>query len=127
MQAKNFKKDVTNRIKELMAVPKGDIVVAKYERGLITLAEAITSLQELEVENMREENRLKKEAEKGKVKFIYGMRLRGFSTGCQPMEGLIGKEDLTDPRFWDTISYNRKLTDEEIKHYSLSYIGHMAY
>ena len=127
MQNNNFKRDVANRTKALMSVPGADAVVEKYEKGLMTLTEAITGLQELEVEHIRHENKLKKLAEEGKAKYLYGMRVRGFSNGCQPMEGLIGREEISDSRFWDTISYSRKLTDEEVKHYSLSYIGTNVY
>lgn len=51
--------------------------------------------------------------------FKYGMRLRGFSIGCQPKEGFIRREDDTTGRYWDIIIYSRPLTDEEVRHYSL--------
>ena len=54
--------------------------------------------------------------------YLYGMRLRGFSIGCQPMDGLIGRVDLELTGYYDIISYNRKLTEKEIEHYSLDFI-----
>lgn len=60
------------------------------------------------------------------MKFLYGMRLRGFSIGCQPMKGLIGREDRPDIEtnlYHDIIAYDRELTEEECKEYELDYIG----
>ena len=51
--------------------------------------------------------------------FKYGMRLRGFSIGCQPKEGFIRREDDPTGRYWDIIIYDRPLTDDETRHYSL--------
>ena len=53
------------------------------------------------------------------MKFRYGMRLRGFSIGCQPMEGLLGREDDITGRYHDIIVYDRELTDEEVRDYEL--------
>jgi len=55
--------------------------------------------------------------------YYYGMRLRGFSIGCQPMDGLDHREDDNTGKYWDILIYDRKLTEDEIKHYSLDYIG----
>lgn len=52
----------------------------------------------------------------------YVMRLRGFSPGCQPMKGLIRREDSTSRRYWDVLVYNRKLTEKELKDYELDEI-----
>lgn len=51
--------------------------------------------------------------------FKYGMRLRGFSIGCQPKDGFIRREDDQTGRYWDIIIYDRPLTDDETSHYSL--------
>lgn len=51
--------------------------------------------------------------------YEYGMRLRGFSIGCQPMDGFVERKDDESGKYWDIIVYNRELTDEEIRHYSL--------
>lgn len=53
----------------------------------------------------------------------YGMRLRGFSIGCQPKEGLIRREDDPSGRYYDILIYNRNLTDQELKDYELDHIG----
>lgn len=57
----------------------------------------------------------------GKVidEYRYGMRLRGFSIGCQPMDGFIGRIDDKSGRYYDIIVYNRPLSSEEIKNYEL--------
>ena len=53
------------------------------------------------------------------MEYRYGMRLRGFSIGCQPKEGLLYREDDTTGKYWDVIVYDRELTEEEVNHYSL--------
>lgn len=55
--------------------------------------------------------------------FLYGMRLRGFSIGCQPMEGFLKRMDDASGRYWDVIAYSHPLTDSEIENYDLDYIG----
>lgn len=50
------------------------------------------------------------------------MRIRGFSIGCQPMDGLIERKDSNDKRYYDIISYSRPLTDKEMKNFSLDLI-----
>lgn len=54
--------------------------------------------------------------------YKYGMRLRGFSHGCQPMKGLLKAEDSTDSRYYSILRYNRKLTEEELRDYELDLI-----
>ena len=56
------------------------------------------------------------------MKFVYGMRLRGFSPGCQPMEGLLSREDDTTGKYYDLIVYDRKLTERELSEYELDYV-----
>ena len=55
--------------------------------------------------------------------YVYGMRLRGFSPGCQPMSGLLGREDDPSGRYHDVIAYDRKLSDKEVNDYELDYLG----
>lgn len=62
--------------------------------------------------------------------FYYGMRLRGFSLGCQPLDGLIGTASENDPivknaqrKYYDYLVYNRELTEKELKDYELDYLG----
>ena len=53
------------------------------------------------------------------MEFRYGMRLRGFSIGCQPMTGLIRREDDTTGKYHDILVYDGQLTEQEIKDYEL--------
>lgn len=58
------------------------------------------------------------------VKFHkYGMRLRGFSIGCQPKEGLIERRDDRTGRYYDILIYDRVLSGKEVMDYELDYIG----
>lgn len=57
------------------------------------------------------------------MKYKYGMRLRGFSIGCQPREGFYEREDDPTGKYWDILIYSRKLTDKELQEYELDYIG----
>ena len=57
------------------------------------------------------------------MKYKYGMRLRGFSIGCQPMDGLIERVNDETNKYHDIIIYNRKLTEKEIKDYELDFIN----
>lgn len=51
--------------------------------------------------------------------YRYGMRLRGFSIGCQPMQGLDHAEDDPTGKYYNILVYNRPLTEQEIKDYEL--------
>lgn len=57
------------------------------------------------------------------MKFIYGMKLRGFSIGAQP-SGVIEWEDTEKEKtgYWSIITYDRELTEEETKKYDLERI-----
>lgn len=57
--------------------------------------------------------------EKDDMEYKYGMRLRGFSPGCQPMNGFVRREDDITGTYHDIIVYNRPLTAEERKQYEL--------
>ena len=54
---------------------------------------------------------------------IYGMRLRGFSIGCQPKEGFVDRQDDPTGKYHDILIYDRKLTDKELAEYELDYLG----
>ena len=54
--------------------------------------------------------------------YVYGMRLRGFSPGCQPMEGLVEWLD-GDVDYYNILIYSRKLTVKELEDYELQYLG----
>ena len=51
------------------------------------------------------------------MEFKYGMRLRGFSLGCQPMNGFLRREDST--KYHDVLVYDRQLTEQEVYAYDL--------
>lgn len=55
--------------------------------------------------------------------YKYGMRLRGFSIGCQPKEGFIERLDDMSGRYYDVIVYDRPLTQEELDAYELDIIS----
>lgn len=55
--------------------------------------------------------------------FKYGMRLRPFSIGCQPMNGLIKVEDDITGKYWDTLYYANPLNDHEQEEFELDYLG----
>ena len=64
-----------------------------------------------------------KEYYRGNKVFMYGMRLRPFSIGCQPMNGLIRREDDKTGKYHDVLVYNRPLDDHEREDYELDYLG----
>ena len=51
--------------------------------------------------------------------YRYGMRLRGFSPMCQPMNGLLRREDDTSGKYHDILVYSRELTEKELRDYEL--------
>lgn len=53
------------------------------------------------------------------MQYRYGMRLRGFSLGCQPMAGFIRREDDPDGKYYDILVYGRKLSEQELQAYEL--------
>ena len=55
--------------------------------------------------------------------FKYGMRLRGFSPGCQPMSGLVRREDDPAKKYHDILIYSRPLNDHEQEGFELDYLG----
>lgn len=65
---------------------------------------------------------MKGEMEMRKTEYLYGMRLRGFSIGCQPMEGLKERIDDETGRYHDVLVYDRELTEEECINYELDFI-----
>lgn len=62
------------------------------------------------------------------VVYEYGMRLRGFAPGCQPMEGLVSAHYVEYPRgygkrkYWSVLTYDRKLTEKEMQDYELDFV-----
>ena len=60
-----------------------------------------------------------------RVLFKYGMRLRGYSPGCQPKEGLVAVHEDTSGKYYNTLLYNRKLTEKEVRDYEFDELGVM--
>ena len=56
-------------------------------------------------------------------KYYYGMRLRGFSLGCQPERGLLGKSIGPFDDYHDVIAYDRELSEQELKEYEMERIN----
>ena len=54
--------------------------------------------------------------------YVYGMRLRGFSPGCQPMDGLDAVMEGSR-KYHNVLIYRRELTDEEVRDYELDRIS----
>lgn len=62
-------------------------------------------------------------------RYYYGMRLRGFSPGCQPKEGLVERvdDDGTHGRIYhDVLVYSRELSVYTMLAYDLDYLGEDA-
>ena len=55
--------------------------------------------------------------------YKYGMRLRGFSLGCQPRENLYKRIDDTTNKYYDIIIYTQPLTLQQTISYELDYLG----
>ena len=55
--------------------------------------------------------------------YKYGMRLRGYAPLCQPMNGLVGREDDPTGKYHNILIYNRPLNDHEQDSYELDYLG----
>jgi hypothetical protein len=58
-------------------------------------------------------------------KYVYGMRMRGFSIGCQPMKNWVERLDDVSCRYYDILVYSERLCERDVKNYELDYIGTM--
>ena len=56
------------------------------------------------------------------TEYKYGMRLRVFSPGAQPLSGFTGVAEGYG-RYHNILVYKRKLTEKEMKSYDLDYLG----
>ncbi len=63
-----------------------------------------------------------KSENKGTGEYIYGMRMRGFAPGCQPMDGLLMREDDPTGAYYALLMYDRPLTQIELRDYDLDLI-----
>ena len=58
--------------------------------------------------------------------YKYGMRLRGFSIGCQPMKNFWERQDDDGSygrRYHDILLYTEKLEEQDLRDYELDYLG----
>lgn len=57
--------------------------------------------------------------------YVYGMRLRPFGVGSQPMDGLqeVKAADKAKTGYWSRLKYIRELTDKELIEYELDFLG----
>lgn len=55
--------------------------------------------------------------------YVYGIKLRGFSLGCQPMQGFVERKDDPNGKYYDLLIYNRRLSDKELSDYELEFCG----
>ena len=51
--------------------------------------------------------------------YRYGMKFRGFSPGCQPIFGLVECEEDPAGIYFNILTYDRRLTQEEIENFEL--------
>ena len=65
------------------------------------------------------------------MRYVYGMRLRPFSIGCQPKQGLVyvdPKESYQNKRrYWSILVYDRPLTEAEMDIYGLDFLNQYNY
>ena len=55
--------------------------------------------------------------------YSYGMRLRGFSPGAQPMKNLISATEDTTRTYWSILEYSSALSETDRNAYDLDYLG----
>lgn len=55
-------------------------------------------------------------------RYYYGMRLRGFSLGCQPIVGFVERFDDETNKYYDILVYDRPLLPTEVRDYGLDFI-----
>lgn len=54
--------------------------------------------------------------------YEYGMKLRGFSPGCQPKDGLIYASPDQSGKYHDLLTYDRILSADELRDYELEFV-----
>lgn len=57
-----------------------------------------------------------------KIEYKYGMRLRGYSPGCQPKENLVERQDDPTGKYYDILVYSKWL-GRAATAYDLDYLG----
>ena len=56
------------------------------------------------------------------TRYKYGMRLRGFAPGCQPLRGFVERLDDETGKYYDILVYYRKKKKKEQHNYDLDRI-----
>lgn len=54
--------------------------------------------------------------------YRYGMKLKGFSPGCQPMEGFVRREDDPTKQYHEILVYDRNLNGWELGAYEFDFL-----
>lgn len=57
------------------------------------------------------------------MKYIYGMKERPFSIGCQPSHDFYERIDDDSGKYWDLLIYEALLSADEMHNYELEFIG----
>ena len=55
--------------------------------------------------------------------YYYGMRLRPFSIGCQPLKGIVEAREDKSGKYWNILKYSRELSKTEVEDYELDFLG----
>ena len=62
--------------------------------------------------------------------FRYGMKYRGFSPMCQPIQNLLGIEEhdsvkvnVNGEEYYDILRYSEKLSESDVRAYELDFLG----
>lgn len=55
--------------------------------------------------------------------YLYGMKFRDYSPGCQPMGGFVEVREDVMGEYHNVLVYDRVLTKQEEDQYQLDYIG----
>lgn len=55
--------------------------------------------------------------------YLYGMKYRGYSPGCQPMRGLHDRVDDPAGKYHDILRYVWRLPEANERDYELDYLG----
>lgn len=59
-------------------------------------------------------------------KYLYAMKLKSFSVGEIPIEGLLRAfidDKIADSKIYSLVLYDRKLSQKSLEHYELEYLG----
>ena len=57
------------------------------------------------------------------MRYIYGMKHRGFSPGCQPKHDFYERLDDDSGKYYDLLVYNELLSADEMANYELEFVG----